>query len=111
NSATPAKYSMMLGPPVPTMRPILSVSGRSHRPLPDVEKRRRRRGINSRHDGWGAVDDGGAASPSERVVLRIFVGTACAGKAPAAIDRPVCRTRRVEAGAGAVLQRHRPAFD
>src|SRR6478672_4579875 len=55
-----------------------------------VEKRRRRRGIISRHDGWGAVDDGGAASPSERVVLRIFVGTACAGKAPAAIDRPVC---------------------
>src|SRR5262252_4485457 len=37
-------------------------------------------------DGWGAVDDGGAASRTRRVVLRVLARTTCAGKAPAASD-------------------------
>ena len=37
-TSRPAKYSMV-GPPLPMTEPILSASAKSHRPLPDVEKR------------------------------------------------------------------------
>src|SRR6516164_11668533 len=69
-----------------------------------VEKGGIGRGIISHHDSWGAVDDGGEASPSGRVVLRVLTRTTCAGEAPAAVDRSVRRTRRTAAGIGAVLQ-------
>src|SRR6516225_3859413 len=54
-----------------------------------VEKGGIGRGIISHHDSWGAVDDGEAASPARRVVLRVFARTSCANGASAAIDRPV----------------------
>src|SRR6516164_10837365 len=57
-----------------------------------VEKGGIGRGIISHHDSWGAVDDGEAASPARRVVLRVFARTSCANGPSAAIDRPVCRT-------------------
>src|SRR6516162_5570528 len=69
-----------------------------------VEKGGAGRGIISHHDSWGAVDDGGEVSPSERVVLRVFTRTTCTGEAPPAVDRSVRRTRRAAAGIGAVLQ-------
>jgi hypothetical protein len=76
-----------------------------------VEKRHGECSIISHHDGWGTVDDGGKASPSGRVVLRVFARTSRAGGASAAVDRPVCRTRRGAVRAGAVLQRGGSALD
>src|SRR5262249_15339077 len=75
-----------------------------------VEKRLDFRGIIWCHDSWGAVDDGGTASPAGRVFLRVFARTACARAAPVAVYRPVCRTRWGEARAGGVLQRHWPTI-
>src|SRR5215207_7982590 len=57
------------------------------------------------------ANDGGTPRPAGRPVLRVLARTACAGKAPAALDRPVRQTRRAAAGIGSVLQRDGAAFD
>src|SRR6516162_68054 len=67
-----------------------------------VEKGRGERSVIWHRDGWGAVDDGGAASPAGCVVLRVFARTSRADRASAAIDRPVCGTGRGATRAGAV---------
>src|SRR5437764_8292748 len=67
--------------------------------------------IQSGPEDWSAADDGGTSERSGRSVLRVFARTARARDAPAAIDRPVCRTRRATVRAGAILQREGAAFD
>jgi hypothetical protein len=51
--------------------------------------------IDAMTEGRAFLDIGRAASPAGRVVLRVFARTSRAGGASAAVDRPVCRTRRI----------------
>src|SRR5262245_34256451 len=59
----------------------------------------------------GRADDGGTPGWAGRPFLRGFTRPSRTVRAPGAIDRPVCRSRRGPERTGAVLQRDGSTFD